>query len=50
MVYYRKSSVKAPEWARPLIQSLPDQPISKEEFGKLFDDKMRNVVLDGGTF
>ena len=50
MVYYRKSSVKAPEWAHPLIKNLPDQPISKEEFDKLFDEKMKNVVIDGGTF
>ena len=50
MVYYRKSSVKAPEWARPLIHGLPDKPISKEQFGKLFDEKLKNVVIDGGTF
>jgi hypothetical protein len=50
MVYYRKSSVKAPEWARPLIQSLPAQPINKDDFAKLFDEKMKDVVIDGGTF
>ena len=50
MVYYRKSSVKAPEWAKPLIQRLPNEPISKDEFSRLFEENMKDVVIDGGTF
>ena len=50
MVYYRKSSVKAPEWARPMIERLPEQPIGKEEFAKLFAENLENATIDGGTY
>ena len=50
MVYYRKSSFKAPEWARGMIERLPQQPISKEEFAKLFAENLENATIDGGTY
>lgn len=50
MVYYRRSSVKAPQWAHPLIESLPDQPLDKDHFVKLFEESLKNRTIDGGTF
>lgn len=50
MVYYRKSSVKAPAWAHDMIERLPESPVSKDEFAKLFAENLENTTLDGGTF
>jgi hypothetical protein len=35
-VYYRKSSVDVPEWAKPIVESLPQNPPSKEKLLELF--------------
>jgi hypothetical protein len=50
MIYYRRSSVKAPKWARPLIESLPDEPLDKDHFVKLLEASLKDRVIDGGTF
>ncbi len=50
MIYYRKSSVKAPRWAHKIIERLPEQPISKEEFEKLLAESWDSATIDGGTF
>jgi len=34
--YYRKSSIDVPEWAKPILRSLPQNPPSKEKLLELF--------------
>lgn len=50
MIYYRKSSVKAPEWAHELISQLPKDPIGEEALIKHLRVHLENMVVDGGTF
>jgi rubredoxin len=37
-LYYRRSAKEAPEWAQPLIDSLPDSPVSPERLVELYND------------
>ena len=48
--YYRQSSVRTPEWAREFVLKLPDRPISQKEFARLFNESIKGVSIDGGTF
>jgi hypothetical protein len=34
--YYRRSTIEVPEWARQLVESLPDHPISTERLTELY--------------
>jgi len=51
--YYRQSSKqapewaqKAPEWARPLIEKLPDAPISSERLVRLYHEALEKGKID----
>src|SRR5215471_2616808 len=39
--YYRKSSIDVPEWAKPILRSLPQNPPSKEKLLELFQDALQ---------
>ena len=41
-LYYRKSNIDVPEWAKPLIKKLPEIAPSKEELLKLFQKELNN--------
>ena len=47
--YYRRSSVQVPEWARPLIESLPEARPSRERLIELFNEAIAegDLVPDG---
>lgn len=38
--YYRKSSKEPPDWAKPIIAKLPDEPPTKEKLIELFQDSL----------
>lgn len=38
--YYKKSSVNIPDWAKPLIQKLPQIPPNYEELLRLFQEEI----------
>ena len=40
--YYQKSSTNVPEWAKPLIEKLPDSPISIERLVDLYHDAIES--------
>ena len=40
--YYRRSSSEAPEWARTLIERLPDKPPTEEELLRLFQESLQS--------
>lgn len=49
-VYYRQSSKNAPEWAQPLIDSLPETEPSQEELLKLVKGYVvNNSLLESGS-
>ena len=50
MVYYRKSSVKAPDWAKEMIERLPKEPPKDIDLVKIFEEALKNTSIDGGTF
>ena len=37
-IYHSRSTIKTPEWAKPLIEKLPDVPPSKNELLKIFQE------------
>lgn len=39
-IYYRKSSTVVPEWAKPIIERLPEEPPTKERLLELFQDAL----------
>ncbi|HEC79170.1 MAG TPA: hypothetical protein ENI34_08540 [candidate division WOR-3 bacterium] len=43
--YYKKSSVKAPEWAKPLIEKLPEVTPSLEELTALFQKEINKGTI-----
>lgn len=44
-IYYRQSAKVAPKWAQPLIDKLPDAPVSSERLIELY-----HQALDSGQF
>lgn len=40
--YYRRASVDTPEWAKPLIDKLPDAPVSIQRLVELYHDALEN--------
>ena len=42
--YYRRSSVQVPEWARPLVESLPEARPSRERLIELSTRRSRRVT------
>ncbi|WP_348814405.1 hypothetical protein NFG57_12005 [Halomonas sp. H10-59] len=49
-IYHRNSSKNAPEWARPLIDSLPETEPSQEELSKLVQDYVvNNSLVESGS-
>jgi hypothetical protein len=44
-VYHQRSSSNAPDWAKPLIESLPDTPVPVERLIELYQD-----ALEAGEF
>jgi hypothetical protein len=38
--YYRKSSKQPPEWAKPFIERLPNEPPTKEKLIELFQEAL----------
>lgn len=41
--YYKRSSTQVPDWAKPLIEKLPDAPISTQKLIELYHE-----ALEGG--
>jgi|WetSurSiteA1Bulk_404760.scaffolds.fasta_scaffold527918_1 hypothetical protein len=39
-IYYKKSSVQIPDWAKPIIERLPEEPPTKEKLLELFQDAL----------
>ena len=39
-VYYRKSSIEVPEWAKPIIRNLPPERPSRERLLELFQEAL----------
>jgi rubredoxin len=39
-IYYKKSSVQIPDWAKPIIERLPEKPPTKEKLLELFQDAL----------
>jgi RNase P subunit RPR2 len=39
-LFYKKSSVQIPEWAKPIIERLPEEPPTKEKLLELFQDAL----------
>lgn len=50
-LYYRKSSSQVPEWAKPLIEKLPDTPPTKEKLLELVQEYLNRgeVVVNEPT-
>jgi rubredoxin len=38
--YYKKSSTEPPDWAKPIIAKLPEEPPSQEKLVELFQDAL----------
>lgn len=49
--YYRRSSTKAPEWAKQLIERLPDSPPSKERLLEIVQESIDKgeILVDSLT-
>jgi hypothetical protein len=43
--YYKKSSVNAPEWAKPLIEKLPKAAPSLQELTALFQEEINKGTI-----
>ena len=39
-IYYKKSSITPPEWAKPIIAQLPDEKPTMEKLIELFQDAL----------
>ena len=39
-IYYKKSSVQIPDWAKPIIKRLPEEPPTKDKLLELFQDAL----------
>jgi len=41
-LYYRKACTSVPDWAKPILEKLPDEPPSRERLLKLFQDALES--------
>jgi len=48
--YYRRAAKEAPEWAQPLIDKLPDAPISQERLVTLYNEAIESGEIDPHAF
>ena len=39
-IYYKKSSIQIPDWAKPIIERLPQEQPTKEKLLELFQDAL----------
>jgi hypothetical protein len=44
-IYHRKASTNPPEWAKPLIEKLPDVPPSREKLIELINEAFDSGIL-----
>lgn len=43
--YHKRSSTEVPEWAKPLVENLPDQPVSRERLIELYHDALETGAI-----
>jgi len=43
--YYKRSSVNVPEWAKPIIERLPEAPPSRDQLIDLFHEALQDGEL-----
>ena len=45
-IYYKKSSVKIPEWAKPIIERLPEEPPTNDRLLEIFQDALNRGEVE----
>lgn len=44
-IYYRKTLTQVPEWAKPWVEGLPQEPLSNDQLLEYFQDALNEGVV-----